>query len=97
MCTSPIFAYGIQLLQGLHEALSIEFVGLFDTKVIDNKSNDKIRGGLFPKSRCDWHRGAVAMWGMEGSEAIVGYPPSLGEAIHSFADFHIDMIMMHEW
>ena len=72
MSTSPILTHGIQLLQCLHEVLSIGFVGVFgDAEVIDNKSKDKIRVGVFPKSRCDRHRD-VAMWGKEGGEAIVG-------------------------
>jgi hypothetical protein len=66
MSTSPILTHGIQLWQCLHEVLSVGFlVGVFDAEVIDNKSKDKIRVDVFPKSRCDKHRD-VAMWGKEG-------------------------------
>jgi hypothetical protein len=93
--TSPILTQGIQLLQCLHEALGIDFVGVFDTNVINNKSKDKIRVGVFPQSRCDRHRD-VAMWGKECGEAIICNSSSLGEAVHSFADFDIDMVAMHK-
>ena len=52
-------------------------VGIFDTKVIDDKCEHQITGVMFPQSGGNGNRG-VSMWGEERSEAVAGNSAGLG-------------------
>ena len=71
LSAGPIFADSIQLFQCSYQMFGIGSVGVFDTKIIDDKCEHQITGVMLPQSGGNGNRG-ITMWGEECSEAVTG-------------------------
>ena len=70
--------------------LGVVCIGVFDSKIVDDKAKLEITSVVFPKSRC------VATWFVSVRfkvffQGFVCDEPCLWESIHSFAHFEIDI------
>jgi hypothetical protein len=77
------------LFEGLLEVVKVSHVGDLDPKVINNET--KCDGAPYVPPEA---RGVLALVvsfdGMVCLKELISEYPSLGEAVHSFADFHVD-------
>ena len=67
---------------------SITLLHVFDTKVIDDQTEDKAAVLVEPQSRCV-RKWLISVRGKEILESIIGYVTSLREAIHAFANLSV--------
>ena len=82
-------------MESVKEVLGIRFVDVFDTKIINNQHEGKVVQSMFPQAQGDWHW-SEPMWGKEFGEAVIGNVAGLGEPIHAFADFNVDVLVVDE-
>jgi len=70
-------------------------VGVSDGKVIHNQGKVDVPSGVSPQAGCvrTW---MVAMWQKEFLEVVIGNATGLREAVHAFANFHIDVPIVDE-
>ena len=70
-------------------------VGVSDGKVIHDQGKADVPSGVLPQAGCVGTR-MVAMWQKEFLEVVIGNVTGLREAVHAFANFHIDVTIVDE-
>ena len=70
-------------------------VGVSNSEVVHDQGEMDIPGGVAPQARGERAR-VVPMWEEQLLEVIIGNAASLGKAVHTLADFHIDMAFVDE-
>jgi len=74
---------------------SVGFVGVSDGKVVHNQGASDVAAVILPETRCE--RTGMVPKGLEkGLQLVIGKFASLWEAIHSAADFDIDVTIVDE-
>jgi hypothetical protein len=75
--------------EGVNKVLCIGLVDLFDSKVIYDKGETEVAGGVLPETR-GLGRGRVAISGQVLGEALVGKDAGLFETLHPLTNLEVD-------
>ena len=75
--------------------VGINTVDVFNTKIINNQRESEWTGVVLPKAWRDRDRG-ITEGRKELGQAIVGDFSGLREAIHAFANFNLDIVIVNE-
>ena len=85
----PIHGYGVLLLEGLYQVISILFANIFDEKVVDDKGEGDVTRCMLPKGRGARDR-CISKLDEVDFKPVIGNADVLFETRHAFADLHID-------
>jgi hypothetical protein len=74
----------------------ISVVGVSDAEIVNDKAEGNVTCFVNPQARGEERHGYIAVGLQENGEVIIGNVPSLWEAIHTFTDLDINMVVMHK-
>jgi hypothetical protein len=76
--------------------VGIALVGVFNTKVVSNKTEGDVTSLVLSKTSSEWDR-MVSKGGKGCNQLIVGQLACLWKAMHAFPDFNIHTVVVNEW
>ena len=86
----PVLIDCVPVFEGINEEDGIFFLGVFDTKVINNKTEPNVPSLVLPEAWGETSWGKIVL-GQMVFEEFIGKFSSLGKAVHAFLDLDIDV------